>query len=77
MPACTHLQLVLLPPQKARVRCRHCHLTLNAEYLITRYCPECFATHKTKRDDFEDLVTAGPGKTRYRCEACGMLIESP
>src|SRR5918999_1533853 len=44
MSACRHHQLVLLPAQKAKVRCRHCHLTLNAEDLATRYCPECFET---------------------------------
>lgn len=74
--ACRHRQLVLLPAQKARVRCRHCHLTINIGDLTTRYCPECFATYKTKRYDFEDLVTVDSGTTRYRCEECGILIES-
>lgn len=76
MPACTHRQLVLLPAQQVRVRCRHCHLTINAEDLTSRYCPECFATTHTKRFDFEDIVPVDSGIVRYRCEACGGIIES-
>ncbi len=76
MLTCTHRQLVLLPAQKARERCRYCHLTINAGDLTARYCPECFETHKTKRYAFEALVTVDSGITRYRCEDCGMLIES-
>jgi hypothetical protein len=74
MPSCTHRQLVLLPAQKARVRCRHCHLTINATDLDTRYCPECFETHRTKRYDFEEIATVETDEVRYRCEECGVLI---
>jgi protein-arginine kinase activator protein McsA len=76
MPTCTHRQLVLLPAQQDKVRCRHCHLTINAQDVTERYCPECFATSRVKRYDFEALVTVDSGITRYRCEDCGVLIES-
>jgi|RhiMetdeSRZDD1v2_1073273.scaffolds.fasta_scaffold184203_3 hypothetical protein len=43
---------------------------------LSGYCPECLATNKTKRYDFEDLATGDSGSPRYRCEECGILIES-
>ena len=76
MPACMHRQLVLLPPQKARVRCRHCHLTITAADLSGRYCLECFETTHTKRYDFDEVRLADSGRVSYRCEACGSLIEA-
>jgi Zn finger protein HypA/HybF involved in hydrogenase expression len=76
MTACTHRQLVLLPEKHIRMRCRHCHLTIKAEDLTSRYCPECFETTKTKRYDFEEIVSLATGITRYRCEECGGIIES-
>jgi hypothetical protein len=50
-------------------------LTINARDLTARYCPECFETSKTKRYDFEDVVTPDSGVVRYRCEQCGAMIE--
>jgi hypothetical protein len=76
MTSCTHRQLVLLPAQYDRVRCRHCHLTINAADLPNRYCPECFETTNTKRYDFEELKTVETGIVRYRCEECGVIIAS-
>jgi hypothetical protein len=76
MTSCNHRQLVLLPAQPDRVRCRHCHLTINAADLPSGYCPECFETTRTKRYDFEELQTVDSGIVRYRCEECGVIIES-
>jgi hypothetical protein len=76
MTSCTHRELVLLPETRPRVRCRHCHLTINADELPYRYCPECFETTNTKRYDFEDVAAVDPGIVRYRCEGCGVIIES-
>jgi predicted RNA-binding Zn-ribbon protein involved in translation (DUF1610 family) len=75
MTSCTHRQLVLLRATHHRLRCRHCHLTINANDLTSRYCPECFETSKTKRYDFEEIVTPDSGIVRYRCEECGVMIE--
>jgi hypothetical protein len=73
--SCTHRQLMLLPATPHRLRCRYCHLTINAADLTYRYCPECFETSNTKRYDFEDIVTADADIVRYRCEECGVIIE--
>jgi hypothetical protein len=76
MTSCTHRQLVLLREKHNRLRCRHCHLTINADDLTSRYCPECFETSRTKRYDFEEIVTVATGIVRYRCEECGIIIET-
>ena len=71
MSACPHLQLVLVRDTHARLRCRHCHLTIKAADLPTRYCPECFETTHTKRYDFDEVVPVDSGIVYYRCETCG------
>lgn len=76
MAACQHLQLVLVRDTAVRFRCRHCHLTIKAEDLPGRYCPECFESTRVKRYDFEELAVADPAVVRYRCEACGGMIET-
>ncbi len=76
MDACKHSELVLLREKKGRLRCRHCHLTLTADELTSRYCPECFESTNTKRCDFEEIAAVETGIVRYRCEACGAIIES-
>ena len=76
MSACPHLQLVLVRDTHARLRCRHCHLTIKAADLPTRYCPECFETTHTKRYDFDEVVPADSGIVYYRCEMCGGMIET-
>ena len=76
MSACQHLQLVLVRDTHARLRCRHCHLTIKAADLPTRYCPECFETTRTKRYDFDEVVPVDSGIVYYRCEACGSMIET-
>jgi hypothetical protein len=74
MTACNHRQLVLIRDTHARVRCRHCHLTIKVEDLTAGYCPECFETSQTKRYDFETVTTVAPGREYYRCEECGEMI---
>jgi predicted RNA-binding Zn-ribbon protein involved in translation (DUF1610 family) len=76
MSACWHLQLVLVPDQKHRLRCRHCHLTIQADELTSRYCPECFESRGKKRYDFEEVAEVTDGIARYRCEDCGAMIEA-
>jgi methionyl-tRNA synthetase len=67
---------VVLPASGEKLRCRHCHLTLTADEVPGGYCPECFEEHGKKRFDFEKITDCGQTKTRYRCEACGAIIES-
>ena len=74
MSACPHRQLVLVRETHARLRCRHCHLTITAGDLAGRYCPECFETTHTKRYDFDEVQLADSSRVAYRCEACGSLI---
>ncbi|MBN2688778.1 MAG: hypothetical protein JXR85_11485 [Deltaproteobacteria bacterium] len=76
MTSCRHLTLVLLPEQKNMLRCRHCHLTINADELNNRYCPECFEEHGRKCYDFEEVEATGTKRIRYRCEQCGVIIET-
>ena len=76
MTYCNHNTLVLLPGKKNRLQCRHCHLTISAEELGDGYCPECFETQDEKRYDFDELPAEKAEITRYRCEECGVTIES-
>jgi hypothetical protein len=75
MSSCNHDKLVLLPDEKDRLQCRHCHLTIKADELGDEYCPECFEIHDEKRYDFEKVEAAETATTRYRCEECGETIE--
>jgi len=76
MESCRHLHLVLLPKQKSRLRCSHCHLTITADELQGRCCPECFEGSGSKRYDFEEIPAADQEMTRYQCEQCGAIIET-
>jgi predicted RNA-binding Zn-ribbon protein involved in translation (DUF1610 family) len=58
------------------LRCRHCHLTITADELQGRYCPECFEVYGMKRDHFEEVLAVDQEKTRYQCEECGVIIET-
>lgn len=75
MSACRHLQLVLVRQQKNRLRCRHCHLTIHADELTSRYCPECFESSGKRQYDFDEVADAVDAITLYRCEDCGVMIE--
>lgn len=76
MTACRHLNLVILPPGEEKMRCRHCHLTITADEMPGGYCPECYEAQGCKRFDFEKIAAPDQARTRYRCEACGAIIEA-
>jgi predicted RNA-binding Zn-ribbon protein involved in translation (DUF1610 family) len=76
MTSCVHNNLVLLPVEKRRMRCKYCHLTIKSDELGKSFCPECFETGSEKRYDFEEVAEAEAGVQRYRCEDCGLIIES-
>ena len=76
MTACTHHNLVLLSAPKKRVRCRHCHLTIDSAELGDNYCPECYEVHGRKRYDFETVEDGQADLVRYRCEECGVIIDA-
>lgn len=74
MSACRHEILTLVPPPAARLRCRHCHLTISERELGDGCCPECLETFQHRRRDFETLDAPEGAAVRYRCEACGLII---
>ena len=76
MTSCSHSIIVLLPEKKNLLQCCHCHLTIKADDLGTGYCPECFEVSGRKRYDFEEMALEELGPARYRCEECGVIIES-
>ncbi len=76
MTSCNHTTLELLPEKKKRLRCRHCHLTINVDELGDGYCPECFETHGQNRYEFEEMEEIERKTVRYICEDCGVVIES-
>ncbi|MBN2298943.1 MAG: hypothetical protein JXM72_10135 [Deltaproteobacteria bacterium] len=75
MTSCRHMNLVLLPDKKTKLRCRHCHLVITPEELQGGYCPECYETQGKKLYDFDEIKADENEKTRYRCEDCGVIIE--
>lgn len=75
MNACAHESLELLPSVD-RVRCVRCHLTISIEELGEDCCPECFEEAGIEHRDFEPVADPEPGVVRYRCESCGVIIES-
>jgi hypothetical protein len=72
---CPHTNLTILGSAQRKLRCRHCHLTIDAEELSESYCPECYESTGYKKSDFDPVASAGPKAIRYRCEDCGVLIE--
>ena len=77
MTSCKHDKLVLLPGEKGRLRCRHCHLTIGVDELGGSYCPECFESDGTKRYEFEEVAAVETNISRYRCEECGAIVKTP
>jgi len=75
MTVCLHRNLVLLPAASRRIRCRHCHLTIDPEELGDNHCPECYEVYGVKRSDFEPLKDEPAAIVRYRCEDCGITID--
>lgn len=76
MNTCKHHHLELLPENKKRVRCLFCHLTIKADEVGDGFCPECFEAHGIKRYDFEEIEAQDSGMARYRCEDCGVIIDT-
>lgn len=72
---CPHTNLTILGGTQPKLRCRHCHLTIEAAELSDSYCPECYESTGDKRFDFENVASENRS-IRYRCEACGLVIEN-
>lgn len=72
MNECRHLNLILMTGEEARIRCRHCHLTIKRSELEHRWCPECYERTGRKHSDFDEV--ADQETAQYRCEDCGALI---
>jgi hypothetical protein len=77
MPSCNHNKLELLQSRKRTVRCRRCHLTLDAEELGDDPCPECFDKSGRRHYDFEEIAAGGTSSVSYRCEECGVIVKCP
>ena len=75
MKACDHKTLELLPGNKKKIRCRHCHLTIESDEVGEGPCPECFEVDGERRYDFEALASSEKESIRYRCEECGVIVE--
>ena len=74
---CTHEALELLPTKAERLRCSRCHLTIDARELGEECCPECFEEMGIKHFEFDVVEDPQATVVRYRCEGCGVIIESP
>lgn len=75
MAECAHRVLVLCTTAAAKLRCRHCHLTISRDELDAGRCPECYEERGVERNDFEQMVEEDIGTVRYRCEECSLVIE--
>lgn len=75
MESCQHQNIVLLPRTRQKLRCRHCHLTIDPDELGGGCCPECQEVSGKRRYDFEKIDETEQQATRYRCEDCGIIIE--
>lgn len=75
MSACPHTRLIVLREKNEKIRCRHCHLTIDASELGGGFCPECHDATGDKHYDFDPVASEEPKATRYRCEDCGIVIE--
>jgi hypothetical protein len=76
MPPCRHQRLALVRRERKKLRCRHCHLTIDEKELGKGYCPECAEVNGLRRRDFEEIALEDDGAVLYRCEGCGALIET-
>jgi len=75
MAGCAHPRLLLLLPETAtRLRCRHCHLTIDEAEVGDGPCPECQEAHGVTRSDFERVEVTTRGQAEARCEDCGVTV---
>jgi len=75
MEDCPHTNLTVLNQPQQKLRCRCCHLTIDAVELAQSYCPECFERTGHKKFEFDEVKSADSKTIRYRCEDCGAMIE--
>lgn len=76
MNSCSHSNLMQMPQPEKKLRCQHCHLVISADELKNGYCPECFEMKGNKRYDFEEIAPSQITSTQFKCEDCGVIIES-
>jgi hypothetical protein len=74
MAECNHTTLELLPPRGRALRCRRCHLTLNADEAADG-CPECFERSGRRHREFDEFTPSSDSAVAYRCESCGVLVK--
>ncbi len=74
MTSCKHDKLTLLPENKKRLQCKHCHLTIKTDELDNSYCPECFEIHGKRRYDFIEIKDDDT-EIKYRCEKCHIIVK--
>jgi rubredoxin len=65
-----------MPSPEARLRCRHCHLTISVTELGSSCCPECLEVNGLRKYDFEEVADNTAERIRYRCEACGLIVDA-
>lgn len=74
MTSCEHKNLVLIKKPGKKLRCRHCHLTINRDELESDFCPECYENSGTRFNDFDEVMEKESSSDSYRCEKCGTLV---
>ncbi|MBN2126702.1 MAG: hypothetical protein JW821_20550 [Deltaproteobacteria bacterium] len=76
MEPCRHRRLILIERPGRKLRCLHCHLTIDEKELGDGCCPECLEARGIQRRDFEEVSLRKDGAVEYRCEDCGALIRA-
>lgn len=76
MDSCRHQKLILIKKENNKLRCAHCHLTINRDELESDFCPECWETEGIRRRDFEKVEEKNTDIDTYRCEQCGIAVEA-
>ena len=76
MDPCRHRNLILVKQNINKLRCTHCHLTIDEDELDTDFCPECWESERIKRRNFEKVEHKDTDTSTYRCEGCGLEIKT-
>ncbi len=76
MEQCRHQRLILVKNDKPKLRCRHCHLTIDKEELESDFCPECWENDHIRRREFEEVRQEKQDFDTYRCEDCGIEVKT-